>query len=187
MHVVREGYHEQLLEVTEACRVDGLVFAEQMGELCRAFRYQRQQMRPDLGGQDFERPSPALARTPAGRIMEMVMGYASENLKPGQTTRAKRMEEQAKAEAPKDRGSFVIESGPLPSLPVALRPVKGPSHEVLMSLPKSEYIRIKAGEVRLETMKRRLREAIKHAKDKGSTIKLVCWKDADGSIIVRHA
>ncbi len=189
---VRDGYHGQLLGVTEACHADGLVFAEQMATLCRAFRSMRAQMTGDrVEMMLIEPPGASLARTPAGRILEMTMAYRTEDIKPGQTIRAKRMgepaAEQASAGGTRDRGSFVIESGPLPEPPKGVRLRKGPSSRDLLELPADQFIRIKPGEVKISTLRVRLAHVRKKTREQGRELRLVCWEDADGTIIVRHA
>lgn len=191
---VRESYHEQLLEVTEHCHADGLVFAEQMAVMCRAFRYVRAVMKQDHAERDgIEPPERSIVATPAGRILENVMGYRTEELATGQTLKAKRHEDAQHADTPaaeekiQDMGSHQIMSGTLPEPPKGVRRKKGPSDLDLIHLPRTKYIRINKGEVKLTSIKQRLSKLKRSQRDQGKELELICWEQTDGTIIVRHA
>lgn len=183
---IKDDYHAQLLEVVGICDGAGLCYPGEMNMLCRAMRFQHARMTQDREAmQDVDGPDELDRATPAGRILEMVMGTSEQ---PARPTIREHLGHSRPAEKVEQRGSYDIVSGELPKPPRGVRSCRGPSVAELRALPVDRFIRVKPGEVKLSTLKLRISQQVNRpTRDTERPVRLICWEKEDGEIIVRHA
>ena len=179
---IKSEYHELLERVVDGCADDGLIYSEEMSNVCRAYLLMRALMKQDKETIAEMMASDHSGQSPGVRILETMMGYRNGSVPTRQVNGS------AKSTALiDDRGSYKVVAGELPPPPATMRKVKGPSVETLMDLPRDRYIKIEAGEVKLSSLKLRISQKVnKVTKGTDKPIHLICWEQDDGTIIVRH-